>query len=78
MAKGDNFGLPKGLTNGALTAFESLVKGSNDFIDFVKARQTSKEADPDPELTFQLQVAVSEVNDLSQRLLALENLIKKK
>jgi len=76
--KGDNFGLPKGLTNGALEALKGLANGGSEFVNFVTARQSNKQADRDPELTFLVQVTLAEVEDLQQRLLTLKDRLGKK
>jgi hypothetical protein len=76
--KGDNFGLPKGLTNGALEALKGLSSGGSDFVNFVTARQTKNEADRDPELTFLVQMTLVEIEDLQKRLLTLKDHLRKK
>ena len=77
-AKGDNFGLPKGLTNGAVAAVQSLTQGGSDFVNFVKGQQSNKQLERDPELTFQVQMMLSEVADLQSRLIKLKAELQKK
>ena len=76
--KGDNFGLPPGLTPGLLNAVKSLSDGGSAFVNFVKPRVSDKQKDRDADLTMLVQATVAEANDLAQKLITLKERLQKK